>query len=480
MAVDQSVNTAHTLKQQRLYRLKLSFIACWVMMFGLFAVDYLFDAEHSVHSVSRSRRLVADDGGDEDAAAKEWNQKIADEIGKESPSLQETIFNTKGAIDENEGTFKEILDKYITAKRQVKIATGSIQQLKEKKALRTEVFNVINKGSKAEHSGINKEGKTGVELQGDTKELEADLERNVIDVGNELNDISKKITETEKYLAEQQKAVDIYHKQMNAIIKKDNNERDIEAALEKLVEHAHHTSTAWDQGATFAIDDKAAGMQHGTRVHTVTGAPDVVYIEEIFEKPLEAECQFKIYIGNDGCGAAEGIEICDVGGEDDDACKNCERVNIDLQAVRKWTNGEDKKSKELSVKDGKRRRMKDEKEEEDDGKEKGGQMFCVITKVYLAKGEDKKDPKCELKGKMEFKPKNKDKPEVVHCADAVTEKSRKQGEEAGIQGKVPAEKEPKDLSAGWRSTYVGIYPYMVTALLLVITIISSMFFMIRD
>jgi len=140
-------------------------------------------------------------------------------------------------------------------------------------------------------------------------------------------------------------------------------------------------------------------------------------------------------------------------------------------------------------------------EVEDKAKEKGTSQFCVITEVYLAKGEQTDDPLCELVGKMAFEEAGEEKP-VVHCADAITEKMRKKGEEKGIVGKgkageelakkAEAEKvevkerkakaagakaaaEAEVESAGWRAIYVRAYPYMVTLIAIALSIISSVF-----
>ena len=108
----------------------------------------------------------------------------------------------------------------------------------------------------------------------------------------------------------------------------------------------------------------------------------------------------------------------------------------------------------------KRRKLPEEKEK----KEAGGQMFCVITKVYLADGEAKDDPKCELKGKMQFVPADKNEPNVVHCTDSKAEERREPGEK-GIEekgSKAAADEAAKGegyrKDAGWRATYVGFYP----------------------
>merc|ERR1719320_1048403 len=167
------------------------------------------------------------------------------------------------------------------------------------------------------------------------------LDDKTMSVSEYLADLQKTITETEKYRTKQKKLVKRFHQQMNAVIGKDHNERDMAEALDKLEgELGHkivHSGEEWDDGVTFKIDDKESG--HETRVHTVSHAPNVVRITEIFTAPEQKECQFKIYIGSgEGCKHGEGMEICTVGG-DREPCSECENINFDLEAMKKWTAG---------------------------------------------------------------------------------------------------------------------------------------------
>jgi len=285
----------------------------------------------------------------------------------------------------------------------------------------------------------------------------------VSEIGKELNDLSKKITETEKYRDEQKKRRDIYHAQMTAIIKKDHNERDILEALDKLESHIIKASAVWKDGVVFEIDDKTQGAEHGTRVHMVQGAPNVVRIAELFESAHES-CQFKVYIGSSGCNSAEGKELCTVGGNP--PCSLCENTNFDLEAIRKWTATHEPMEET-------RRRMGDDKE-----KDKGGASFCLITQVFFSEvakeGED--DPKCELKGKVVFVPADEKEENVDHCAEK-KEKGVKKTEEKKPEKK-EKEEEADSKDAGWRATYVSAYPYLVTLLTLAIAVISSVFMLV--
>jgi len=316
---------------------------------------------------------------------------------------------------------------------------------------------------------MGSEAKTGVEGGKDTEALEGKLEDDVSDIGKELNELSKKITETEKYRGEQKKREDIYHAQMKAIIKKDHNERDILEALTKLEQHAIKKSAVWKEGVVFEVDDKTGtGAKHGTHVHTVQGAPGVVRIKELFESADES-CQFKVYIGRDGCSSAEGKEICTVGGNP--PCSDCENTNIDLNRVRESA----------------RRRMKDDDDDEKKGKkgekDRGAASFCLITQVYFTEvaedGED--DPECELKGKAVFVPADENEKNFDYCKPKKEEKKtekKKPDEEPKPKAAEPEEKEADSEDAGWRAMYVSAYPYLVTLLTLAIAVISSVFMLV--
>jgi len=455
------------LKQQRLFRLKFSFLTCWLMMFGLFAVDFFFDAQSPGESISR-RQLVGARKSKEDSKdhslrdeADEWNENMQTVLSAKDLSVEGTIKKDKEAIEENDEKFKLILEKYITAKRQVTIATNSIKQLQNKKTEREKFAAVINKGSDNEHDGIADEAETGVAGGKDTEALEATLEDDVADIGTELNDLSKKITETTKYRDEQKKREEIYHDQMKAIIKKDHNERDILGALTKLEKHAIKASAVWKEGVVFEVDDKT-GAKHGTHVHTVQGAPNVVRIKELFES-ADAACQFKVYIGSDGCDSAEGKEICTVGGNP--PCSDCENTNLDLKAVRESA----------------RRRM--QKDDEKKEKDSGGASFCLITQVFFTEvaKDGEEDPECELKGKAVFVPADEEEENFDHCKPKEKKTEEKKPDEEPKPKEAEAEEKEKEAdkeSAGWRATYVSAYPYLVTLLTLAIAVISSVFMLV--